>query len=65
MSSTVLTGAEVLPAARFFRPDAMILDISVPGISGYAVAQVTPCDPAKLLDFLASLKGPTEDAGSS
>ena len=32
-------GSEVLPAARFFRPDAMILDISVPGMSGYAVAQ--------------------------
>jgi DNA-binding response OmpR family regulator len=35
----VLTGAEVLPAARSFRPDAVILDISVPGMSGYAVAQ--------------------------
>jgi DNA-binding response OmpR family regulator len=35
----VLNGVEVLPAARFFRPDAMILDLSVPGISGYAVAQ--------------------------
>ena len=35
----VLSGSEVLPAARFFRPDVMILDISVPGISGYAVAQ--------------------------
>lgn len=35
----VYSGSEVLPAARFFRPDAIILDISVPGISGYAVAQ--------------------------
>jgi len=33
------SGREVLPAARVFRPDAIILDISVPGISGYAVAQ--------------------------
>jgi CheY-like chemotaxis protein len=32
-------GSEALPAARFFRPDAVILDISVPGISGYGVAQ--------------------------
>ena len=32
-------GAEVLPAARFFRPDAVILDLSVPGISGYGIAQ--------------------------
>lgn len=35
----VLSGAEVLPAVRFFRPDAIVLDLSVPGISGYAVAQ--------------------------
>ena len=35
----VHTGKEVLPAARLFRPDAIILDISVPGMSGYAAAQ--------------------------
>jgi DNA-binding response OmpR family regulator len=29
----------VLPAVRSFRPDAVILDISVPGVSGFAVAQ--------------------------
>jgi two-component system CheB/CheR fusion protein len=33
------TGTEALPAARQFRPDIIIHDISVPGISGYAVAQ--------------------------
>jgi DNA-binding response OmpR family regulator len=33
------SGKEVLPAARILRPDAIILDISVPGMSGYAVAQ--------------------------
>lgn len=33
------SGAEVLPAVRVFRPDAVILDIDIPGISGYAVAQ--------------------------
>ena len=33
------SGREVLPAARVFRPDVIILDISVPGMSGYAVAQ--------------------------
>ena len=36
----VQSGTDVLPTARFVRPDAIILDISVPGISGYAVAQV-------------------------
>ena len=35
----VYSGKEVLPAARILRPDAIILDISVPGMSGYAVAQ--------------------------
>lgn len=35
----VYTGKEVLPAARLLRPDAIIMDISVPGMSGYAVAQ--------------------------
>ena len=33
-------GKDVLPTARFVRPDAIILDISVEGMSGYAVAQV-------------------------
>ena len=35
----VYSGKEVLPAARILRPDAIIVDISVPGMSGYAVAQ--------------------------
>ena len=36
---TAYTGRDVLPIARMVRPDAVILDISVPGMSGYAVAQ--------------------------
>jgi len=35
----VYSGKDVLPIARIVRPDAIILDISVPGMSGYAVAQ--------------------------
>ena len=35
----VRSGADVLPAIPTFRPDAIILDISIPGLSGYAVAQ--------------------------
>jgi CheY-like chemotaxis protein len=35
----VYTGKDVLPAVRTLNPDAVILDISVPGLSGYAVAQ--------------------------
>jgi DNA-binding response OmpR family regulator len=33
------TGKEVMPAVGLFRPDAMIMDIAIPGVSGYAVAQ--------------------------
>ena len=33
------SGTDVLAAVRVFLPDVMILDIAVPGISGYAVAQ--------------------------
>lgn len=36
----VYSGDEVLPATRLFRPDAAILDISIPGMSGYAAAQM-------------------------
>jgi CheY-like chemotaxis protein len=36
----VYAGSDVLPAARLFRPDAAILDIAIPGMSGYAAAQV-------------------------
>ena len=35
----VYQGKDVLPTARFVRPDAIIMDIVVPGMSGYAVAQ--------------------------
>lgn len=35
----VCSGKDVLPIARMVRPDAVILDISMPGMSGYAVAQ--------------------------
>jgi DNA-binding response OmpR family regulator len=35
----VYNGSDVLPTVRFVRPDAAILDIAIPGMSGYAVAQ--------------------------
>jgi CheY-like chemotaxis protein len=34
------TGKEVLQTMRIIRPDVLILDLSLPGLSGYAVAQV-------------------------
>jgi DNA-binding response OmpR family regulator len=36
---SAFTGSDALPAARLFRPDVIIHDIAVPGLSGYAVAQ--------------------------
>ena len=35
----VYTGKEALSHVRLFRPDVIIHDIAVPGMSGYAVAQ--------------------------
>jgi CheY-like chemotaxis protein len=35
----VYSGKDVLSAVTFFRPDAIIMDIALPGMSGYAVAQ--------------------------
>ena len=32
-------GKDVLPAVHRSKPDAIILDLSIPGMSGYAVAQ--------------------------
>jgi DNA-binding response OmpR family regulator len=37
--TTALRGDEVLEVARLLRPDAIILDINMPGMSGYAVAR--------------------------
>lgn len=37
--SVVLRGDEVLGVERLMRPDALIVDINMPGMSGYAVAR--------------------------
>lgn len=36
---SVYSGVQVLPTVRFTRPDAVIVDIAIRGMSGYAVAQ--------------------------
>jgi DNA-binding response OmpR family regulator len=35
----VHSGEDVLKAARFLKPDVVVLDLHMPGMSGYAVAQ--------------------------
>ena len=37
--NTVLRGDEVLELVRLMRPDVCILDVNMPGLSGYAVAR--------------------------
>jgi DNA-binding response OmpR family regulator len=36
----VYQGDEVLPAMRSFKPDAVLLDIKMPGLSGFEVARL-------------------------
>ncbi len=36
---SVYSGKDVLPTARVARPDAIIVDVAIRGMSGYAVAQ--------------------------
>jgi len=36
---TVYSGKDVLPAVSLNRPDVVIVDIGLPGMSGYAIAQ--------------------------
>jgi two-component system CheB/CheR fusion protein len=36
----VYNGAEVLDAMRSFKPDAVLLDIKMPGLNGYDVARL-------------------------
>ncbi len=41
----VATGEEAVEAARKERPDAILLDVELPGIDGYAVCQLLKADP--------------------
>ena len=41
----VASGEEALVAARSARPDAILLDVELPGISGYSVCRILKADP--------------------
>jgi CheY-like chemotaxis protein len=46
-----------IAAAREFRPDFVLCDIGLPGMSGYAVASALRADPALEASFLVALSG--------
>lgn len=65
----VYRGDDVVPLARKFRPDVIILDIGMPGQSGYAIAQEVRADsPDGAKPMLIAISGqwtkPTDQAVS-
>jgi CheY-like chemotaxis protein len=50
-------GPEGIEAAREFRPEVVLCDIGLPGMSGYAVAKAFREDPALRGAFLVALSG--------
>jgi CheY-like chemotaxis protein len=55
------SGPEALAAAAAFPPDLVLLDISLPGMSGYEVAQWLRGDPATAGAVLVAVTGYTDD----
>ncbi|MGQ0650644.1 MAG: response regulator [Betaproteobacteria bacterium] len=54
----VYRGDDVVPLARKFRPDVLILDIGMPGQSGYAIAQEVKADsPQNAKPLLIAISG--------
>jgi CheY-like chemotaxis protein len=54
---TTHDGRQVLEAARVFRPDLIFLDIGLPAMDGYAVAEVLRDDPTLRTTLLVALTG--------
>ena len=54
---TTLRGDEVLEACRLLRPDVVIMDINMPGMSGYAVAHELRQRHGTLAPLLIAISG--------
>jgi DNA-binding response OmpR family regulator len=54
---TVLRGDEVLELCRLIRPDAVILDVNMPGMSGYAIARELHDRHGTLAPLLIAISG--------
>ncbi|HKB01381.1 MAG TPA: response regulator, partial [Gemmataceae bacterium] len=58
---TVYDGLGVLQAVRDFRPDVILLDIGLPGMTGYEVAQQLRAQPGLESVVLAAMTGYGQD----
>jgi len=52
-----LRGDEVLDVVRLFRPDALVLDVNMPGMSGYGIAREIRQRYADLSPLLIAMSG--------